>query len=190
MKCAVVGSFFSSVMYFLLTHAYDRPALVQCTSLSLHRTGALLHYSGHLGVERIGKAHMSHQALLEESEGPDSLGAIDDLVRNDKVHWLDVLLQGPYGTEGDNGSHANVSQGGNVGARGHLVGGELVVGAMAGQEGDGDAVMLEDANGGGGVAPGREGVDRCDRSVALDLGEAGTANNGDVDRACCTKPWI
>lgn len=94
-----------------------------------------------------------------------------------------MLLEGPDGAEGDDAAHADVAQGGDVGAGGHLVGGELVVGAVAGQEGDGDAVVLEDADRGGGVAPGRQGVDGCDGRVALDLGEAGAAYDGDVDRA-------
>lgn len=175
-----------SVRCVLLTHAYYRPTLVQCASLSLHRTGTLLYDSSHLGVKGIRKAHVSHQALLEEGEGADALSAIDNLVRHNEVHRLDVLLQGPDGAEGNDGAHADVSQGGDVGAGGHLVGGELVVGAMAGQEGDGHAVVLEDADGGRGVAPGRQGVDGCDGRVALDLGEAGAAYNGDVDRACYT----
>lgn len=169
----------------LLTHAYYSAALVQRGALlALHDVCALLHRGGQLGVEGVCEAHMAHEALLEEGEGADALGAVDDLVGHDKVHWPDVLLQRPDGAEGDDGPHTDVSQGGDVGLVGDLMGRKLVVGAVAGQERDGHAVMLEDADWRGCVAPGGLGVDGRNRRVALDLAEAGAAYDGDVDRVC------
>lgn len=63
------------------------------------------------------------------------------------------------------------------------MGRELVVFAVAREEGDGDAIVLEDLQGGRGVAPWCEGVNRRDGVVAFDLGEAGAADHGDVDRS-------
>lgn len=165
-----------------LTHAYDGSAVVQGRSFALHCAGAGLDHGGHLGVEGIREANMAHQALLEEGEGPDALGAVDDLFGHDKVHGLDVLLEGADGAEGDDAPHADVPQRGDVGAGGDLMGRELVVGAVPREEGDGHAVVLEDLDRGRGVAPWRQGVDGCDGHVAINLREAGAAYHGDVDR--------
>lgn len=154
-------------------HAYDGPSVVQSRSLALHGAGAGLDNGGQLGVEGVGEANVADEALLEECEGAHALCAVDDLVGDDKVHGLDMLLEGADGTEGDDAAHADVPQGGDVGARGHLMGRELVVGAVAREEGDGHAVVLEDLDRGRGVAPWRQGVDGRDGHVAIDLGEAG-----------------
>lgn len=74
-----------------------------------------------------------------------------------------------------------MAQGGDVGAVGDLVGRELVVQAVAGEEGDIDAVVGEDGDGRGGMAPGGEGVDEGDGLVAVELGEAGAADDSNVN---------
>lgn len=56
--------------------------------------------------------------------------------------------------------------------------------SMARQEGDWDAIVLEDLQGRRRVAPWCERVDGRHGRVALDLREAGTAYHGDVD-----GPW-
>lgn len=155
---------------------------MQSRALALHGAGASLDHGGQLGVEGVGEADVADEALLEEGEGPHALCAVDDLVGDDKVHGLDVLLEGADSAEGDNATHSDVPQGGDVGARGDLMGRELVVGAVAREEGDGHAVVLEDLDRGRGVAPRRQGVDGGDGHVAIDLGEAGAAYHGDVDR--------
>lgn len=169
----------------LRTHTDDGTLLVQraLVALALHRAPAALHHGRQLRIKRIREPDVPHQALLEEGEGPHALGPVDDLVGQDKIHGLDVLLQGADGAEGDDAAHADVAEGCDVGARGDLVRRQLVVGAVPREEGDGHAVVLEDLEGRGGVAPGGEGVHRRDGGVAVDLGEAGAAYHGDVDRA-------
>lgn len=167
-----------------LTHAYNGAAVVQSRPLALHGASAGLDHGGQLGIEGVGEADMADEALLEEGEGADALCAVDNLVGDDKVHGLDVLLEGADGAEGDDAAHADVPQGRDVGARGDLMGRELVVGAVPRKEGDGHAVVLEDLDRGRGVAPWRQGVDLGDGHVAIDLGEAGAAYDGDVDRSC------
>lgn len=168
----------------LLTHNDDGAALMEGAPDTGHDGRALLDDGGDLGVEGVGEADVADDAVLEEGEGADALCAVDDLVGDDKVHGADVLLQGADGAEGDDGAHAEVAQGGDVGAGGHLVGGQLVVQAVAGQEGDGHAVVLEDLDRRRGETPGRLRVDGCHGRVAVDLGQAGAANDGDVD-----GPW-
>lgn len=156
---------------------------MQRAPIALDRAPAALHNSSQLRIERIRKADMANEPLLEEGKGAHALCAVDDLVGHDKVHGPDGLLQRADGAEGDDAAHADVAQGGDVCAGGDLVRGELVVLAVAREEGDGDAVVLEDLQGRGRVAPGRERVDGGDGGVAFDLREACAAYHGDVDRA-------
>lgn len=58
-----------------------------------------------------------------------------------------------------------------------------MVGAMAAEEGDGDAGVLEDGDGGGWNAPGGSWGEDGDGVVAGQFGEAGAADDGDVDGA-------
>lgn len=165
-------------------HADDRPLLVENHPVALHGRGALLDDCRELRVEGVGEADVADYAAFEKGKGTDALGAVDDLVGDDKIHGLDVLLEGADGGEGDDGADAEGAEGGDVGTGGDLVGGDLVVGAMAGEEGDGDARVLDDEDGGGGGAPGGSGGYGGDGDEAWDLGEAGSADNGDVD-----GPW-
>lgn len=59
-----------------------------------------------------------------------------------------------------------MSQRRDIRTAGHLVRRQFVVQAVAGQEGDGRVVVDEDVDGGGGVAPGGQRVERCDGCVA------------------------
>ena len=127
---------------------------------------------------------MPHKPLLEEGERTDTLGPVNDLVGDDKVHGLDVLAEGPDGGEGDDAPDADGAQGGDVGAGGDLVGRELVVDAVAGEEGYGDAIVPRDEDRGRGEAPGSRGVDRGHGLEAGDAAEAGPADDGDVDGFC------
>ena len=164
-------------------HADDNAAGVERDPVALHRRGASLHDGSELGVERVGKPYVANHSALEEGEWADPFGAINDLVGNDKVHRLDVLLEGADGREGDDCADANGAEGGDVGAGWDLVRGDLVMGAMAAEECDGNARVLEDGDGGGRDAPRGGRGDDGDGVVAGQFGEAGAADDGDVDGA-------
>jgi hypothetical protein len=155
---------------------------VEHDAFALHVGAALGDDLGEALIKGVGKADVADDAALEEGEGADALGAVDGLVGDDKIHGLDGLLQGTDGGEGDDGADANVTQGGNVGAVGDLVRRKLVVDTVAGQEGDVDVVVAEDADGRGRGTPGSIDGELGDGLVAVELGEAGAADDGDVHR--------
>lgn len=68
----------------------------------------------------------------------DVFGVVDDLVGDDKIYGFDVFLEGVDGGEGDDGVDVEGVEGGDVGMGGDFVGGDLVVGVVVGEEGDGD----------------------------------------------------
>lgn len=149
-----------------------------------HGSSASLDDISQLLVKWIGKSNVADDTALVECKGTDTLGAVNDLVGEDKVHGLNVLLQGADGGEGDNAADANAAEGGNVGPVGHLVRRKLVMKAVAGEEGNVDVAVGEDVDGRGGLAPRRVGVQSGDGRVALELAEASAANDGDVDGLC------
>lgn len=150
-----------------------------------------------LAVKGVGKANMADNTTLKEGKGADALGAVNDLVGDDKIHRLDLLLQRADGSEGDDASDTDGPQSCNVGAVWDLVGSELVVNAMTGEEGNVGAVVGEDVDGRGGRPPGGDGVQGCDGLEAIELAETRTANYGNRDRfyVCvstrfiCKQPW-
>jgi hypothetical protein len=158
--------------------------------LPLERMPALANQLRQPLVERIPKRDVSDEASLEEGKGADALCAVDDLVGNDEVPRFDLLPQGAHGGKGNDGADAEAAQRGDVGAGGHFVGGELVVEAVAGEEGDGEALsgrggrVQEDGDGRGGEAPGRGGVEGGDVLEVREVLEAGAADDGDVDGVC------
>ena len=107
----------------------------------------------HTRVKGICKGYMADNAVFEEGERPDTLGAIDDLVRHDKVPGLDVLLQAASRTEGDDAAHSNRAERGNVCPSRNFVRCELVMETMPREECDGNRFacvgrrMLRDGNG-------------------------------------------
>lgn len=140
---------------------------MQDDAVALHALGAALHNSGQCCVKGVREPDVADDAALTKGEGADTLGPVDDLVGDDKIHGLDLLLEGAHGREGNDTSHAHVAEGSNVGSVGDLVRRELVVEAVAGKEGNVDAFVGEDADGRGGRAPGRHGIQLGDRFVAL-----------------------
>lgn len=130
-----------------LTHDNYSALVVQDNAVALHVLGARLDHLGEFGIKGVGKANMADNTSLEEGKRTDALCAIYDLVRNDKVHGLDVLLQRADSREGNDASHSNVSQGCDVGSVGDLVGGELMVNAVSGEKSDVDAFVRENVDG-------------------------------------------
>lgn len=150
-------------------------------TLSLQAVGALLHHFGELVIEGVRKSDMAYKATLEEGERADSLGPIDDLIRDDEIHGLDLLPQGAYGRESNDAAHANVSKRSNVGARGNLVRRILMVMSMARKERDRNTIVAADEDGRGGESPGSLGVDGSNGLKPFNLAQPRAANYGDMD---------
>jgi hypothetical protein len=110
---------------------------MQHNTLTLKALATLPHNRSNLLVERVCEWHMVYNAVFEERERADSLGAVNDLIWDDKISRLDFLLQATNGREGDNGSHAERTESGDIGTSGHLVWGILVVQAVTSEEGNG-----------------------------------------------------
>lgn len=154
---------------------------MQDDTVSLHALGAALHDRGQFCVKRVRESNMADNTTLEKSKGTDALGPVNDLVGDDKVHGLDVLLERAHGRESNDASHADMSKSSNVGSVGNFVRRELVMEAVAGQEGNVDAFVGEDADGRGRRTPGRHGIELGDGLIPLELAETGAADDGDVD---------
>lgn len=140
-----------------------------------------------VAIEWVGKAHMADDPLLEESKGPDTLGTINDLIRDDEVHGLDLRLQGTNSSEGNNTSHANVTQSGYVGTVRNFMRCKLVVDAMTSQESYVGAVVGEDGDRGCRRPPRSDGVQSSNGLETFKLAQASTANYGNVDRLCSQR---
>lgn len=139
---------------------------------------------GEVLVEGVSKADVADHTTLEEGERANSLGAVDSLIGDDKVHRLDLLLEGADGGEGDDGANANVPQGGDVGTVGDLMGCVLMVNTVTGEEGNVSSVVSQDLNWRCGRAPGCDGVEDSNRLIALELAKTSAANDGDGDGLC------
>lgn len=138
---------------------------MQCNTLTLQAVSAPLYNLGQPLVERIAEAYVANHALFKEGKRPYTLGAVNDLVGNNKVPRSDLLLQGPHGGKGDDGAYTNVTEGSDVGLVLDLVGCVLVVETVARDESDRDLVpsggggMGDDADGRGRLAPWRVNIE-------------------------------
>lgn len=73
---------------------------------------------------------------LEEAGRANAFGAINNLGGEDKVAGGYFFTERADSTEGEDGADAEVFKGGDVGARGDGRGGDIVMFAMASDEGD------------------------------------------------------
>lgn len=89
-------------------------------------------------VKWVSKTNVSHKATLKESERSDAFTAINDLIWNDKVSWLDFLLQTAHSTEGNNCPYTNLFQNCDVGPCWDFMRRKFVVKTMAREESDWD----------------------------------------------------
>lgn len=132
---------------------------MQDNTIALEAVAALAHHLGNTLIKGVTEGDVGDYATLEESPGTNTLGAVNDLVGDNKVTGLDLLLQTANGGEGNDAADTDGAQGGNVSAGGNLVGSNLVVQAMAAQEGDGDslavvlALVVQDGDGRRGGTP-------------------------------------
>jgi hypothetical protein len=133
---------------------------VQDNTVTLEAVPALANNLGDTLIEGVTEGNVSNDTTLEESPWANTLGAINNLVRNDKVARLDLLLETANSGEGNDATDANGTEGSNIGAGRDLMGSDLVVGAVAAQKGNGNdlaivlALVVQNGDGRGGVAPG------------------------------------
>jgi hypothetical protein len=129
-------------------------------SVAFQTVAALSHHLGQSFVERVSEGDVGDHAGFKEGERSNTLGAVDDLVRDNKVARFHGFLEGADGGKGDDGANAEGAEGGDVGAGRDFMRGELVVCPVAREEGDGDRSasggggVFEDVDVGGRVAPG------------------------------------
>lgn len=150
-------------------------------AIAFHVSRASFDDLSQLLVEWIRKSNVADNTTLEEGKWSNTLCAIDDLVRNHKIHGLDLLLERADGREGNDASDTEMAESSNVGAVRNLMGRKLVVHAVTGKESHVYAIVGEDRDGRGGSAPRCDGVDDSNGLVAFELGQAGAANNTDVN---------
>lgn len=78
---------------------------------------------------------MVYNPVLEKRERPNSLRAINDLVRDNKIAWLDFFFEAANGREGDDGPDTERAEGSDVGTSGYLMWCKLVMQAMTSKKG-------------------------------------------------------
>jgi hypothetical protein len=162
-------------------HADEQPRVVQPHAA---------HDLGQARVEGVAEADVADHAALEEGKGPDALCAVDGLVGHHEVARAHVLLQRADGGEGDDGADADAPQRGHVGAVPDLMRGELVVQAVAREEGHGHGLarrgrgMVQDGDGRRRLAPRRVDLERGGEGEAGQRLDARAADDGNVDGRC------
>ena len=158
---------------------------MQRHALTLQAVSALAHNLGNALVKGVAEGNVADNATLEECEGADTLGAVDDLVWNDKVAGLDLLLQTADGGESNDCADTDGAESGNVGARRDLMRGDLVVSTVTTEEGDGDGLVVvsvvEDGDGRRGLAPGSSDVERGNLMEAGEFAKTSSADDSDRD---------
>lgn len=85
-------------------------------------------------AERVGHGSMHHSWALEKC-GKASFGPVDELIGEDEVADLVMGTKPAHGGDGDDPGYAEFVEGPNVGAVRDAVGRQLVIAAVAGEEG-------------------------------------------------------
>lgn len=167
----------------LHTHADNSTPVVQDDTVTFQAVTALTNDLGDTLVEGVTEGNVGNNTTLEVGPWADTLGAVNDLIGDNKVARFDGLLQTADGRESNDAADTNGAQGSNVGASGHLVRGNLVVGAVTAQEGDSNglvivlALVVEDGDRGGGLAPGGRDVQRSNLGESRELAKASAADD-------------
>lgn len=105
--------------------------------------------------EGVRKHGVGHESVFEKGAGADTLGAINDLGRQDEITGGEFFTKGTDGGEGEDGLDTEGFQGGHVGTGGDLGRGEVMTTAVAGQEGDvGTVSGAGNGDGIAGLSPG------------------------------------
>lgn len=149
------------------------------------------HDLGNTLVKGISERNVVYHATLEVSPWANSLGPVDNLVRDDKIAGLDLFLQTANRRERNDAANADRAQSSNVCPGGHLVGSNLVVQAVTAQERHSDnlvvmlAFMVEDSDRRGGRAPGSRHRQQCHLGKSREFAKTSAADDSDWDRTCC-----
>lgn len=156
-------------------------------TISLQTVSTCTHNLCDILIERVTEGHMAHNPAFKERKRPHSLGAINNLIGHNKISWLNNLLQTTHSRECNNGPDTNASQSRDVGTVGYLMRRNLVVCAVAAEECDGHilagvaALVMNDCDGGGRLAPGSIDLERSDFAEAGEVLEAGSADDRNAD---------
>ena len=151
---------------------------VSCTVIPSARAG-VDHRPSQLGAVGVGERHVGQGGTVEERVSP-AAGAIDQLVDDHELARLHVGLQRSDRARGQDPAHPEAPEGPHVGPEVDLVGWELVVGAVAGEEGDPPPVELAHRHLGR-----RRTVRRIDGhlpQIVEEAVEAGAAEDADLGR--------
>ena len=169
----------------VLTHADQSSPVMEHDAVALQTVSALPHDLGDTLIEGVSEGDVGDHAALKVGPWPEALGAVDDLVGDDKVARLDFLLETTNSRESNDAPHTNGAQGSDVRAGRDLMRSELVVQAVAAQEGNGDglvivlAVVVQNGDGRRGLAPGRRHGQGGDLGESWKLAQSSAANDGD-----------
>lgn len=167
----------------LRTHADNGALVVQDDTLTLQAVSAFANDLGDTLIEGIAERNVGDNTTLEVGPWANTLGAVDDLIGDHEVTGLDSLLETANSGESNDAADTNGAQSGDIGASGHLVRGNLVVGAVTAEERDGDglvvvlALVVEDSDRGGRLAPGGRYVQRSNLSESRKLAKASAADD-------------
>ena len=160
---------------------------MQHDPLTFQAVPAILHNLGNPLIKRIRKGNVADHTLLKESPRPEPLGAVNDLVGDDKVPGLDLLLQATHGGKGDDGAHSDGAQGSNIRTGRDLMRSQLMVQTVATEECDGDklaggsALVVQDGDWGRGVTPRRRDGQRRNLGKTREFSKTSTTNHGNAD---------
>lgn len=130
---------------------------------------------------------MAHNPSFKERKRSHALGAINNLIRHDKIPRLDNFLQTSHSRKRNHSPDTDASQGSNVGAVGYLMGRDLVVSTVTAEECDGNILVrrarlvMDNCDGRGGLTPRRLNVERRNFGEAREVLEAGAADDCDAD---------
>ncbi len=129
--------------------------------------------------DRVGEGDVGDDAAAEEGVGGGLLGAVDELVDEDDVAGAVLALERSDGADAEDPGHAEFFEGPEVGAVGHLGGQQSVSPAVARQEDDVPSGEAAGEQAVGGIAERGAHGDPAGVGEAVDLVEAGAADDPD-----------
>jgi len=142
---------------------------------------------GQTSVEGVGESNMTYHTAFEKGKRSHTFGAINDLVRNDKISRLNLLLQTADRGKGNDGPDTQMSQCRDVGSVAYLMRRKFVMKTMARDESDSNWLsaagrgVVKDTDRRRGLAPGRLDVQARDMCKACKRLQSSAANDSNRD---------